>query len=781
MATVKPKAKWAIDWRSVLLLPIPLLWVLAAHLGYLQWAEDRLLDLRFRYRGEIAAPVKLVYVDIDTEALELLGNVPWPRSYFAEVGAALVEHGKVKAAGVDVVFSEKGVSASYDHVRWVEGNIELARFLSGNPPFVLAMSYAATEKVDSTGTRVPVPFPFVRDGVPPLETIEPPERPYFSLGGENRWNPPKTALIDTLDGASRWLPLYAPTDLNFHERFDHLSLALALLYWGVDPGSVRVSREAIEIPAPDGRLITRIPLKDGQLMEVNWFSRWLSPHNPRISFVRVLAFARAARSDNPRERANAEAFFEQFRDAVVLIGPVDPMLQDLAATPFNGGGAPVLHLRENADGSRSWRVTFDNMPVPKVGIHGNALKTIVSGLHLQRLSPWAQHALTLGFTLVVAALATFGGARSMTAKLTAALTVVAYIWIAFDVFRTAHWVMPMAAPLGAAFSTAFVGVIWQLMREERQKGRIKDMFSAYLAPAVVNNLVESEKEPELGGHEEVITAYFSDIQGFSTFSEKLEAGPLVELMNEYLTACTDIVQEEGGTLDKYIGDAIVAMYGAPLPLPDHAYRASVSALRVQQRIAELREKWRREGGRWPAIVHNLRTRIGLNSGPAIIGNMGSRTRFSYTMMGDNVNLAARMESGAKLMGVYTMVTDSTRAECEKHGGDRVVFRFLDKIVVKGRSFPVPVHEIVGLKGELPQQTLDCLGLHARGIERYLQQDWDGAIALFEQSAKLEPFQPSVAQTIENNPSLVMIERCHHMKDQPPGPGWDGVFVMKEKG
>jgi adenylate cyclase len=161
--------------------------------------------------------------------------------------------------------------------------------------------------------------------------------------------------------------------------------------------------------------------------------------------------------------------------------------------------------------------------------------------------------------------------------------------------------------------------------------------------------------------------------------------------------------------------------------------------------------------------------------------MGSRTRFSYTMMGDNVNLASRMESGAKLLGVYTMVTDSTKAECEKHGGgDRLVFRYLDRIVVKGRTHPVAVHEIVGFKENISPQTSECLDLYAQGIVRYLAQDWSGAAALFDRSAVLEPNQPDPATGILSNPSLILIERCHYMQAHPPGAKWDGVYVMKEK-
>jgi adenylate cyclase len=205
------------------------------------------------------------------------------------------------------------------------------------------------------------------------------------------------------------------------------------------------------------------------------------------------------------------------------------------------------------------------------------------------------------------------------------------------------------------------------LAEQRAKEQIKGMFGAYVSPELVNRMVNSGVSPELGGHDEEITAYFSDIQSFSTFSEKLKSGPLVELMNEYLTACTDIVQAEGGTLDKYIGDAVVAMFGAPIPMKDHAFRACVATQRVHLKLAELRDHWKSQGEKWPEIVWKMQTRIGLNTGVCMIGNMGSRTRFNYTMMGDDVNLAARMESGSKSWGAYTMCSEATKLACETHG------------------------------------------------------------------------------------------------------------------
>ncbi len=746
------KSKAKIKWR-LLLLPLPLLWAFLSHQGYLTVLDNLMLDYRFRARGEITAPVPVIYVDIDSEAIEELGNFPWPRSHFAEVGTALINAGQARAVGVDIVFSEKGVSESYDRAKWVEANVAFARYLRTNPPMVVAASYAAREYREVTGKRELRDFPMLRVGIPDIQKVALPELPEFNIGRGIMWNPPRIGLIDTLDGGTRWVPLFAPTGVK---RYDHMALSLALLYWGVDPNAVKITPDAVEVPRPDGSLAMRIPLTDQQLVEINWFSPWLSPKNPRIGFSTVYNYTRMLAAEDATARANAREFFQQFANSLILIGPVDPLLQDLAPTPM------------------------DENPVPRVGVHGNLLKTIVSGQFLHRLPIWALYVLTFVLTLAVTELSMMGGVRGLLSKGAALLVLVGYVGLCFLFFKTNEWVLPMAAPLASALSTAFAGVIWQLIAEEKAKGRIKSMFGTYLAPELVNQMVESESDPQLGGHKDVITAYFSDIQRFSTFSELMTPEKLVELVNEYLTACTDIVQEEKGTLDKYIGDAVVAIFGAPLPVPDHAYRACVATQRVQVRLEELRQKWRSEGDKWHPVVYNLRARLGLNTGEAIIGNMGSRTRFSYTMMGDNVNLAARMESGAKSLGVFTMVTEATKLECEKHGGDHVVFRYLDRIVVKGRSQPVPVFEIVGLKESVSQQTRDCLGLFARGTERYQAQDWDGALQLFTKSAALEPNQQSASLAVDSNPSTIFIERCHEMKARPPGPNWNGVYVMKEK-
>jgi adenylate cyclase len=410
-------------------------------------------------------------------------------------------------------------------------------------------------------------------------------------------------------------------------------------------------------------------------------------------------------------------------------------------------------------------------------VHANLLNNVLADDFARRVPDWViwGAALLVGYAglgfVAERSVILLGGGTVLGLVGYLALGVWAWVWFS--------WWFPLAAPLLGFGMLQFIVIGYRIVQEQRQKQEIKGMFGSYLSPVIVAQLVKSRHLPELGGYVEEITAYFSDIQGFSTFSEKLPPDRLVALMNEYLTACTDIIQEEQGTLDKYIGDAVVAMFGAPIALPDHAYRACVTATRVQARIGELRAKWRGEGDVWPEVVKNMRARVGLNTGRCVVGNMGSRTRFSYTMMGDDVNLAARMESGAKQWGAYAMCTEVTRLACEKHGGDRVVFRPLGRIVVKGRSEPTPVHEIVGLKADVTAQTHECLELFRQGLERYYARDWRGAVELFTRSAPLEPLQSGVFG-VTGNPSAVYLTMLDHLQIDPPGEGWNGVYVMKEK-
>ena len=758
LKSVAANARLVAALRWALLLALPALWCVVEYRGGLGFLERRTVDWRFQVRGEKPSPVKIVYVDVDSLSLSRIGGWPWNRGHFARVSAALLGEAKVKAIGFDFVFSDTGLSESVDRTKMRNGNVEFGRFLETRPPIALAAAYGGWQFLDINRDTVRERMlPLLDNDKRRVEEMEPPEIPLFYVGPRQTYTPDiAIGLIDTIGGGTREVPAWAPS--NEQRTFFHLSLELARLYWGLPDNSLSVEGDSVVFKRADGSVHARVPLQRRQLLEINWFTRWISPdHVVHAEFSEVAQYAQALTSAKEDERKAAQEYFaqEEFKDAVVLIGPVDPLMQDLAAT------------------------SFDEHPVPKVSVHGNLLKTIIAGQYLQRPPQWLGFAIVFALTFIVLRLTLL---RRMGVSLAIAAAVSAaavYVGLAFWVFATRHWVLPITAPLGAALSTSFVALARQVIEERRAKGRIKGMFGAYVSPQLVDEMVDSGRDPQLGGHDAEITAYFSDIQGFSTFSEKLGSGPLVELMNEYLTACTDIVQEEGGTLDKYIGDAVVAMFGAPIPMPDHAYRACVASQRVHRKIGELREKWRGEGERWPEIVWKMQSRIGLNTGVCMIGNMGSRTRFNYTMMGDDVNLAARMESGAKSWGAYTMVTGVTRAACERHG-DRVVFRQLGRIVVMGRSQPVPIHEIVGLRDWLTADAHECIRIFETGLARYYARDWDAAEAAFRQSAELELNQPGRTPGVKSNPSLVYLQIVADYRQHPPSADWDGVYVMKEK-
>ena len=749
-----PKKKNALtSLRWLVLLCLPAVWGVANHFGLLSVMENQALKLYYYFRGEVPSPVKVMYVDVDSRAIQEIGERPWNRADFGLAAQTLLEVGHARAIGFDFVFSDFAASKMVPRAEITKRNLEFARVIHRHPEIVLAAQYSGGQAYGQEGERT---FPLLRKGFTDRTKNDLPELPQYPLLGTTYGT---VGLIDVDyryggDAIPRWVPLFADT---LNPTYYHLSLKLVLFALGLDESAVRRSDRSLDLVRPDGSLAVSIPLQERQLLEVNWFSRWENPElNPRDSLAEVLLYQRDLSSEKPEERAAARAFFQRYEGAIILVGPVDPLLQDQAPTPF------------------------DDSPVPKVGLHGNLIKTIYGSQFLRRLPEPVAVGLTFLLTLLVAGLSAAGGVRSVRNKIFAGVFLVAYVAYALVAFKHYNWVLPLALPLGSVFTTSFAAMGWQLLEEERQKGRIKGMFGTYVSPQLVERMVDSGEEPQLGGHQADITPYFSDIQGFSKFSEILEPPQLVELMNEYLTACTDIILAEGGALDKYIGDAVVAMFGGLVPLKDHAYRACVASQLVHRKLRELREKWKGEGDKWPEIVWNMQSRIGLNSGPTVVGNMGSQARFNYTMMGDNVNLAARMESASKAYGVYTMVTEATKRGCEEHGGDRVVFRYLDKIVVMGRSSPVPIYEIVGLKEDVSDQTYDCLLLFAQGMALYLARDWNTAEARFGQSAELEPNRPGVTPGVESNPSLTMIERCQYMRENPPGPGWNGVYKMAKK-
>ena len=333
------------------------------------------------------------------------------------------------------------------------------------------------------------------------------------------------------------------------------------------------------------------------------------------------------------------------------------------------------------------------------------------------------------------------------------------------------YMMPIVAPLAGLVLTYASNIIFQFLHEQQDKKFLRETFGTYIAPKVLDKMYEEKQAPKLGGVEGHHTAFFSDIQNFSTFSEALEPTRMVALMNEYLTVMSQVILDNEGTLDKYIGDAIVAFYGAPAPVENHEKKSCTTALLMEDALEDLRQKWQREND-WPDIVYSMQHRIGLNCGKMVTGNMGSEMRMNYTMMGDTVNLAARLESSAKQYGVYNFVGENIYEETK----DEFIFRFLDFVQVKGKNIPVKVYELVSAKDNADNHTVNLIKVFEEGLDHYYQQQWDKALAHFKKAEGMEDHFTSRNTT----PSAVFIERCTMFKDNPPGKDWDGVWTMTSK-
>ena len=333
------------------------------------------------------------------------------------------------------------------------------------------------------------------------------------------------------------------------------------------------------------------------------------------------------------------------------------------------------------------------------------------------------------------------------------------------------YIIPIVPPLVSVGVTYIGIVLYDFIIEQQDKKYLKNTFGAYISPDLIDQMYEDKQEPKLGGQAGYHTAFFSDIQSFSSFSEILEPEKMVSLMNEYLTEMTSILLKHNGTLDKYIGDAIVAFYGAPVALENHEYHACMTALEMDRKLNELRVKWKSEGG-WPKLVHNVRHRVGLNSGEMVTGNMGSSMRMNYTMMGDTVNLAARLEPAAKQYGVYTFVAENTYKVVK----DQFEWRLLDFIRVKGKNKPVKVYELFSEKNNLANNQSDLINAFNNGLDLYFKGEWNLALKKFNEAAKLEEdfeYRPTT-------PSKIYVERCEAFKKSPPEKDWDGVWTMNTK-
>jgi len=432
--------------------------------------------------------------------------------------------------------------------------------------------------------------------------------------------------------------------------------------------------------------------------------------------------------------------FEQLKDKYVIVSATGQALRDLRATPIS-----TRHL-----GAEVQATALDNM------LRGDVIR---------RTPAWVDGAIAFFVCVVISLLMIVlwrvirkpGLALIATAVVTTGV-LVGYYFIARAALGSANlWVAYAAPSIGGGVS-AFATLLALSAVERSGKRFVQEALGRYTSTELVRQLMEHPEYLSLEwGESREMSVYFSDIQGFTTISEGLKPEVLVALLNDYLTTMTDLVLSHGGVVDKYIGDAIMAFWGAPLPAADHAERATRCAIAMRKKCDELRAGWHQKFG------HEVFARAGVNSGSAVVGNMGSKHKYNYTVMGDMVNLASRLEGANKAYDTFLMVSEST---VERFGGKFDV-RELDRIAVKGKDKPVTVYEVLDEKGKTDPAWVARARTFEEGLALYRAKDFAAARKVFEAN-EVDP------------PSVIYAERCTLFEAEPPAADWDGVWRMKEK-
>jgi adenylate cyclase len=417
-------------------------------------------------------------------------------------------------------------------------------------------------------------------------------------------------------------------------------------------------------------------------------------------------------------------------------------LEGARAPRCAGDGKPVL-------------TNFKRSSIAGIYIHATAVNNLIRNDAVVELG---KHA-TFAIAALVAALAATGALLFAPVGAAAAFVVLAVVGLvdAIVAFKFGT-VIPVVEPFVAGLGALALTIGYRLVVADKNRRLLQKSFGLYLAPDVINRMLSSNKLPELGGETREVTVFFSDLEGFSKIAEQITPDSLTALMNEYLSAMTDIIESHGGYVDKYIGDSIVAVFGAPADDPNHAASAARAALDCCAKLAGL--------NRESAVFqeHPLAQRIGINSGAAVVGNLGSRRRFNYSVMGDAVNLASRLEGANKFYGTTIIASEATVALA----GDAFAWRELDAIRVKGRTQALKIYELMALSSQLSEAQQKSMSDYAEGVAHWRARDFVAAAASFGRSAETD------------RPAALFHDRAQELAAATPGADWDPVRTLQEK-
>jgi len=424
-----------------------------------------------------------------------------------------------------------------------------------------------------------------------------------------------------------------------------------------------------------------------------------------------------------------------FKDKILVLGATAIGVFDMRNTPFDGN-------------------------YPGVETHANVIDNLLRKDFLRHderedvFMPWVLLALGIILAVMLARFGAFSGLMIMLVVLAGTM------FIDHQFLFGKGVVISIAFPVIQVFTMYLALTFYKYLTEERAKKELRGTFSKYVSPAIVNEVLKDPKNLELGGRKERITVFFSDVRGFTTISEKLDPRALSDLLNSYLTPMTDLVFKNKGTLDKYMGDAVMAFFGAPISYPDHAKYACRCALESLVKLKELQAEYERKG------LPTIDIGIGLNTGECSVGNMGSQTVRNYTVMGDAVNLASRLEGINKTYGTRIIISENTYGDVK----DDFMVREVDWVRVKGKLQPVKIFELLG-EGKPTGNVIEMAKYFGEGYHMYHEKKFDGAIRSFQQAIGKNPADET---------SKIYIERCQEFIDEPPPENWDGVYVMKTK-
>ena len=685
---------------------------------FLRFMELKALDLRMVSRGQLPTTGQVIIATVDEKSLSEIGRWPWSRSMTAKLVDSLKEYG-AKAVGFDIVFAEPEQSACPSADAILAKSVKSAKNVSLGYFFHTSMKdveFLTEEYINASGSLIGGSmYSMVREkgheGDYNLITAYAPV-PSIKAIAESGENCGYFNAFPDPDGVIRWSPLV----IKFQDNF-YYSLPIALLMQYLDYPMIVLNLAEFGV---DGVMLgdLRIPTDEIGRLLINY----LGP---------AKTFPHYSISDIIAGRLSPELI----KGKIVIVGATATGIYDLRVTPFS----PVY---------------------PGVELHATVVENILQGNFLEQ-SAWTTFIDICGiifFGMIIGiAIPRLKALQGILLVMVLLGGFVAGNTLIFAKYNT--W-LNMVYPVLTMMTIYLVITVYRYFTEEREKKKIRGAFQYYLTASVINELLKDPTKLKLGGDKKDLTVMFSDIRGFTTISEKLTPEELVHLLNEYLTAMTDIVFKYEGLLDKYIGDAIMAVFGAPVDQPDHALRSCRTALEMMATLKGLQRKWAAEGRPFVDIG------VGINSGDMVVGNMGSNMRFDYTVMGDNVNLSSRLEGINKEYGTHIVISEYTYGVVK----EEMFCRELDAVRVKGKKLPVKIYELICERKDAAEHE-EYIGRFHAGLAHYKAARWDEGIAAFQSVMEIRPDDP---------PATLYIQRCQDLKEHPPEGEWDGVFTMTRK-